>query len=183
MDVLTAILNRRSVRAYADRPIAAPVLARLQLALRAAPSACNLQPWHFVFITQPEQRRRVAEACCEQHWMAAAPLIVAGCGLPEGAYRHMGGFVNSAGIDVTIALDHLTLTAVAEGLGTCWIGAFDEQRVKQLLAVPANVRIVALLPVGYPAHDDLKDRRRVLLSLRALLAPNEAVELAPGSAG
>ncbi|MEW6250318.1 MAG: nitroreductase family protein [Planctomycetota bacterium] len=154
-DVFTAILNRRSVRSYAARPIPGPALARLLQAVRAAPSACNLQPWHFVLITAPDLRRRVAAACNDQHWLAGAPLIVAGCALPQQAYQHMGGLGNSAALDVAIALDHLTLAAVAEGLGTCWIGAFDEDRVRKLLEIPARMRIVALTPVGYPAQPDL----------------------------
>lgn len=155
MDVLTAILNRRSVRSYAPRPIEPDVLARMKLALRAAPSACNLQPWHFILITEADLRRRVAEACHGQTWMAAAPVIVAGCGHPHQSYQSMGGGGDSSIIDVAIALDHLTLAAVAAGLGTCWIGAFDERRVKELLGVPGNLRIVALTPLGYPAKPGL----------------------------
>jgi nitroreductase len=67
----------------------------------------------------------------------------------------MGGYGNSADIDVAIALDHLTLAAVAEGLGTCWVGAFDEQRIKRLLDVPAAAKVVALTPLGYPSAPDL----------------------------
>jgi nitroreductase len=155
MDVLTAILNRRSVRQYADRPIPPDVLTRLQQALRAAPSACNLQPWQFILVSGTELRRKVAKACHGQMWMADAPLIVAGCGLPGGAYKHMGGAGDSSAIDVTIAFDHLTLAAVAEGLGTCWIGAFEETAVKELLAVPADVKVVALTPLGYPLRGTL----------------------------
>ena len=67
----------------------------------------------------------------------------------------MGGVHNSVDIDVAIALDHLSLAAAAEGLGTCWIGAFDEQHVKTILALPNNVKVVALMPVGYPRTPDL----------------------------
>ncbi len=155
MDVHEAIVKRRSVRAYSDRPIEPAVLEKLKAALRLAPSACNFQPWHFVFVSDAELRRELARACHGQLWMAQAPLTVAACGLPQLAYKHMGGSGNSVDIDVTIALDHLTLAAVAEGLGTCWIGAFDEQAVKRLLAVPPQAKVVALTPVGYPASDDL----------------------------
>jgi len=87
--------------------------------------------------------------------MAGAPIIVVACGLPKQAYKAMGGYGNSADVDVTIALDHLTLAAVAEGLGTCWIGAFGEPQVKRLLGVPRAVKVVAMTPLGYPASADL----------------------------
>jgi nitroreductase len=124
-------------------------------ALRFAPSACNFQPWHFVLVTDAELRRQLAQASFDQLWMADAPVTVVGCALPRQAYKHMGGYGNSADVDVAIALDHLTLAAVAEGLGTCWIGAFDEKQVKRLLEIPESVKVVALMPLGYPATPDL----------------------------
>ncbi|MFH1109715.1 MAG: nitroreductase family protein [Planctomycetota bacterium] len=155
MNVLEAIRMRRSVRAYASKPIPPDVLDRLRQALRFAPSACNLQPWRFIFVFDPQIRQRLAQAAQEQLFIADAPLIVAGCGLPQQAYKAMGGSGNSADIDVTIALDHLTLAAVAEGLGTCWIGAFDESETKRVLCVPRQAKVVALMPVGYPATAEL----------------------------
>jgi nitroreductase len=164
MDVLTAIKTRRSVRSYSPRPIPADVLARMRQALRYAPSACNFQPWRFIFVTDPELRRKVAQAAHDQLFMAEAPVTVVGCGLPGSAYKGMGGHGNSTDVDVAIALDHLTLAAVAEGLGTCWIGAFDEGKVKRLLDVPKPAKVVAMTPLGYPASPDLifplEDSRR-----------------------
>ena len=155
MDIMEAIGNRRSVRAFADKPIPAEVMRRMRQALRYAPSACNIQPWHFILVEDATLRRDVAAAAKGQHWMAQAPVIVVACGFPDQAYKHMGGYGNSVDIDVAIAIDHLTLAAVAEGLGTCWIGAFSEDKVKQLLGVPASVKVVAMTPLGYPASPDL----------------------------
>ena len=156
MDVMQAIRMRRSVRAYADKPINAELMQYLKDALRLAPSACNLQPWKFVLITQADLRQKVATACMGQMWMAEAPLIVAACGMTSSGYKKMGGHnKNSVDIDVTIALDHLSLAAAAQGLGTCWIGAFDEGAVKALLKVPDDVTVVALMPVGWPAKEGL----------------------------
>ena len=164
MDVLEAISTRRSVREYSSRPIPADVMERMCQALRYAPSACNFQPWRFILVTDAELRRQVAQAANGQMWMADAPVTIVGCGLPEQAYKHMGGYGNSAEIDVSIALDHLTLAAVAEGLGTCWIGAFDEKQVKRLLEIPRQVKPVAMTPLGYPASANLNfpisDNRR-----------------------
>ena len=155
MHVLEAIKTRRSVRSYSSRPIPTEVMERMRCSLRYAPSACNYQPWRFVLVTDAELRRQVAEAASGQLWMADAPVTVVGCGFAEHAYKGMGGYGNSVEIDVAIALDHLSLAAVAEGLGTCWIGAFNEKEVKRLLDVPKDVKVVAMMPLGYPASADL----------------------------
>lgn len=155
MDVQEAIRTRRSVRAYSGQPLPDDVMARMRQALRAAPSACNIQPWHFVLVSDAKLRSQLGTAAHNQLWVADAPLIVVGCGWPEKAYQRMGGHGNSVDIDVAIALDHLMLAAVAEGLGTCWIGSFSEEEVKRLLHVPAAVKVVAMTPLGYPASADL----------------------------
>ncbi len=156
MDVMEAVRTRRSVRKYSPRPIPEDVLAEMREALRCAPSACNNQPWHFVLVVDPDRRRELVEtACGKWSWMLDAPLIVVACGLDGLAYQRMGGSGSSMDVDVAIALDHLTLAAVARGLGTCWIGAFDEVAAKKVLGVPETVKIVAMTPLGYPAAADL----------------------------
>ncbi|MDD4892095.1 MAG: nitroreductase family protein [Phycisphaerae bacterium] len=155
MDVLNAIMNRRSVRAYSPKPIPADVMERMRKVLRAAPSACNNQPWHFIFVTDAELKKQVAKAARDQMWIADAPAIVVACGYPDKAYKKMGGYGNSVDIDLAIALDELMLAAASEGLGTCWIGAFAESIVKPLLGLPAEVKIVAMAPLGYPKTADL----------------------------
>ena len=153
MNVHEAIKVRRSVREFSTRPIPATSVTRLRAAIRCAPSACNLQPWRFVLVSDPRLRDQVAKVANEQSFIAEAPLLVVACGFPDQAYLHMGGHSNSVDIDVAITLDHLTLAAVAEGLGTCWIGAFDEQKVKTLLRIPAEAKIVAMMPIGFPLSE------------------------------
>jgi len=155
MDVHEAIRTRRSIRAYSSQPIPENVMQRMRDALRFAPSACNFQPWHFIFVTQPKLRQKLGRIANDQLWIAQAPVIVVACGFPRQAYKTMGGYGNSVDIDVAIALDHLTLAAVAEGLGTCWIGAFDEADAKDLLQIPPDLKVVAMTPLGYPATPDL----------------------------
>jgi len=155
MDVMNAIKTRRSVRAYRQADIPEDIYQNLLDALRFAPSACNFQPWRFVLVRQPKLRSQLAQACRGQTWIAQAPLVVAACGDPQNAYQKMGGKHNSIDIDLAIALDHLSLAAVAHGLGTCWIGAFSEPEVKQVLNLPERTRVVALMPVGFPESDDL----------------------------
>ena len=155
MDVLEAIKTRRSVRSYSSRALPTDVLDRMRQALRYAPSAGNNQPWRFVLVSDEGLRHKIARAANDQLWMAEAPCIVVACGFPDQAYKKVGGHGNSVEIDVAIALDHLTLAAVAEGLGTCWIAAFSEEKVKRLLDVPAKVRVIAMTPLGYPASPTL----------------------------
>ena len=165
MDVMQAIMTRRSGRAYSTRPIPEEVMCRMRQALRFAPSACNFQPWKFILVVDEKLRRDAAEAANGQLWMADAPVTVVACGFPESAYKKMGGHGNSVDVDLAIAVDHLTLAAAADGLGTCWIGAFDERKVKKLLGIPAHVKVVAMTPLGYPQSEDLirpaaPDRRK-----------------------
>ena len=155
MNVFDAIKMRRSVRSYAAKPISADVMTRIRNMLRLAPSACNLQPWHFVLVTDAAVRQEIAQASHSQLWVAQAPLIVVGCGLVQQAYKKMGGCGNSVDVDVAIALDHLSLGSVAEGMGTCWIGAFDEIKVKALLNIPDQFKVVAMMLVGYPASAEM----------------------------
>jgi len=155
MDVMETIRTRRSVRAYRSDPIPGELLEQVTEALRLAPSACNNQPWRFILVCDADLRRRVAEAAHGQMFMAAAPVVVVGCGDPARAYPSMGGYWNSIEMDVAIALDHLALAAAAAGLGTCWIGAFDEAAVKGLLAIPPGIKVVAMMPLGYPAEAGL----------------------------
>lgn len=160
MDVLEAIRTRRSVRKYKNAPIPDEVLNRILEAVRLAPSAKNFQPWKFILIREPELKAKIAAACVNQTFMAEAPVIVAACGLPEKGYTRMGRYMNSWPVDVTIAFEHLVLQAQAEGLGTCWIGAFYEEEVKALLGVPAEVRVLGLTPLGYPdEHPSARPRR------------------------
>ena len=155
MNVLDAIRQRRSVRSFSTQPIPDKLMQRMREALQSAPSACNYQPWHFVLVEDDRLRRQLAEASQKQLWMADAPVTIVACGLPDRAYKKMGGSGNSVEIDVAIALDHLTLAAVADGLGTCWFGAFSESQVKELLGVPPDVRVIAMTPLGYPSSPDL----------------------------
>jgi len=154
METFTAIQMRRSVRAYDSRKIPPAIMQRLLDSLRIAPSGWNNQPWKFILVQDSSVKAELAQACKKQMWIAEAPLIVVGCGYPEKAYKTMGGYGNSVEIDLAIALDHLSIAAVGEGLGTCWIGGFDEKTVKKLLGVPSEVKVVALMPVGFPQKNE-----------------------------
>ncbi|UCG90896.1 MAG: nitroreductase family protein [candidate division WOR-3 bacterium] len=162
MEYYEVIKKRKSVRKYKSDRIPDDVLNRILDAGRLAPSAKNYQPWHFIVIREPEMKQKVAEACVNQHFIAEADVIICGCALEKIAWDRMGNYMASWPHDLSIALDHIILAAANEGLGTCWIGKFDEKMVKDLLQIPEEVRVVALTPVGYPAEVP-KERRRLEL--------------------
>lgn len=148
MDVYEAISVRKSVRAFQDRDVPEQVISRLLEAARLAPSASNRQEWRFVVVRNPETRKRLARAATRQAFVGEAPVVIACCAETDGHIMTCGQPCYP--IDVAIAIDHLMLCAPAEGLGTCWIGAFDEGQAKEILGIPPQIRVVALVPLGYP---------------------------------
>ncbi len=150
MKVLEVIKNRRSVRKYKKDPVPEEALLRVLEAARLAPSGKNFQPWKFIIVKDESLKEKLARASAGQFFMAEAPVIIVGCGFPEDSYARMGRYMKSWPVDVTIALDHLMLQAQEEGLGTCWIGSFEEEEVKEILNVPEGVKVLALTPLGYP---------------------------------
>jgi nitroreductase len=150
MDIYTAVRVRRSVRAYADKPIEDEKLARIMEAARLAPSASNRQEWRLVVVRDRGMRLKLAEAANNQAFVGQAGAVLVACAAKAEHVMSCGQPCYP--IDVAIILDHISLLAAAEGLGTCWIGAFNEAKVKQLLGIPPEVRVVELMPIGYPAE-------------------------------
>lgn len=150
MKVLDVIQKRRSVRKYKEDPIPEKALMRVLEAARLAPSGKNFQPWKFIIVKDKALKEKLAQASAGQFFMAEAPIIIVGCGFPDNCYARMGRYMKSWSVDVTIALEHLILQAQEEGLGTCWIGSFEEEEVKAILNIPENVKVLALTPLGYP---------------------------------
>ncbi len=155
MNTIEAILNRRSVRQYRSAPIAADHLSTMLECARQAPSAGNRQPFHLIVVTDPALRRMVSEACHNQVWMADAAAIVVGVGNPGVSERWFA-------VDTAIAMENLILAATELGYGTCWIGAFDEARLKGLLEIPEELRVVAAATIGQAADKpDARPRREL----------------------
>jgi nitroreductase len=162
MDIYEAVRERTSIRAYKPDPIEEDKLERILDAARLAPSGKNGQPWTFIVVKDEEIRRKLVPACKNQEFVGQAPVVVVACGNEERAYKKMGGYWNSMPLDIGIAIEHLMLAAVSEGLGTCWIGAFFEEQVREILGVPEGVKIVALTPIGYPAGEKTPRPRKSL---------------------
>jgi nitroreductase len=159
MDLMQAIRDRRSIRAFRDLPVEEEKLQGVLEAGRLAPSARNMQDWRFIVVKDAATRQKLAVAARDQKFVGQAPVVIAACGTSD--------LVMTCGqpaypIDVAIALDHMTLVAASLGLGTCWIGAFYEDKVKEILGVPPEIRVVALLPLGYPAEQPAPRPRKNL---------------------
>jgi len=150
MEFYDVVKTRRSIRSYKPNEIPKDVLDRIIDAARVAPSGSNRQPWKYVLMKKPELRKKIATLCGGQPWIADAPIVIVACGSEINYDR--GGYMGEMSflIDSTIGLTHLILAARAEGLGTCWIGLFDNESIKELLEIPPGWNVVAVTPLGYP---------------------------------
>ena len=148
MNVIDAIRNRRSVRAYEERPVEEEKLMMVLEAGRLAPSANNSQDWRYIIVTDEEKRRRLSVASNNQAFVAEAPVVIACCAETDGRIMRCGHLAYL--INVSISIDHMTLAAVELGLGTCWIGSFYPDQVREILDIPGEIEVVELLTLGYP---------------------------------
>ena len=141
MQVREAIANRLSIRRYAGTTVPRKDMESLLKALQLAPSANNAQNWEFVFVEDPKVKSRLVGACMNQKFVADCTYFIAAVADP-GQKWHM--------VDITIAMTNFTLQAVELGYGTCWIGAFYPSRVKEILGVPDNKKVVICMTFGVP---------------------------------
>jgi len=161
MDFDKVIKLRRSIRKYdITRKVPDKILNKILNTARLSPSACNIQPWHFIVVKDDKIKEKLKEAY-RQEWFWTAPVIIVGCVDPNIAWKRGDG-VNYGEVDLAIAMDHLILSATNEGLGTCWIGAFDEKKVKEILNIPSHIKVVAMTPLGYPAKNVPPTPRKAL---------------------
>ncbi len=161
MELYEAIRLRRSVRSYENRPVEKEKLERVLEAARLAPSARNMQEWRFVVACERATREALRDAANNQAFVAEAPVVIAGCAARSDHVMRCGQ--PSYAIDVAIATAHLVQAAAAEGLGTCWIGAFDEPDVRRILEIPPGIRVVELITLGYPADASPVSKSRLPL--------------------
>ena len=153
--VYEVIAKRRSIRRYDPRPVPKEHLLKILDAARLAPSARNKQPWRFVVVTDPERKKRLAEACMGQMFIADAGAVVVALSDPKASPKWHA-------MDTMIAVEHMVLVATELGLGTCWIGAFDPDEVREVVGAPKDLNVVAVLPIGYPAENPPPRPRRKL---------------------
>ena len=168
MDILEIIKKRRSIRKYKAKEIPQEIINELIEALIWAPSAGNLQSRKFYFVFKKEIKDRLTEASYGQDFISQAPLVIVGCVNEEKIAKYGERGKNLYGIcDVSASIQNLMLVATAKGLGTCWVGGFDENKVKEILNLPNHLRPIVILPVGYPDEDPNPPKR---------VSKNEAIE-------
>jgi len=167
MDFFDVLKNRRSVRGYTPEIIEEEKLKKILEAVNCAPSAGNLQAYEVVLIRDAKQRKRIAEACLGQDFIAEAAVILVFCANLEVSSSRYGsrGIGLYAIQDATIACTYAQLACTAQGLSSCWIGAFNEKKAAEAISAPKEVKIVAVLPVGYPAKAPVETTRREISEL------------------
>ena len=151
MDVFECIITRRSVRKYLDVPVEWDKIGTIMEAGKAAPSSGNIQNWKFIVVVDKEKRKAIAEACLQQNWMATAPvhiIVVAEAKKGEQFYGIRGERLYSVQ-NCAAATQNMLLMAHALGLGSCWVGAFVEEKLKTILSIPENVRPQSIITMGY----------------------------------
>lgn len=156
MGIIDIIKNRRSVREFKDQEIPENVSDVLIEALRWAPSAGNLQSRKFYFVFNENIRQRLAQSGLRADlvsFIARAPLVIVACAdhRISSRYGERGAQLYCIQ-DTAASIQNLLLAAYELGLGTCWVGAFKEETVKEILDLPDNLRPVVIVPVGYPAR-------------------------------
>jgi nitroreductase len=161
MSVFETIRDRRSIRTYKGERIPKDKLDKLLETARLAPSAANRQVWKFIVVEDEQIKNQLVTACNNQAFVGTASQVIAGIGDPAQKWHQ---------VDLAIALEHLVLEAVELGLGTCWIGAFNEDEVKKILKIPQDKKVVALLTVGVPAESPAARPRK---ALEEIVAYNE----------
>ncbi|MBN2015524.1 nitroreductase family protein [Candidatus Dojkabacteria bacterium] len=153
MDQLENIKSRRSVRDFKKGEIPEEIIEKLKQALIWAPSAGNLQSRKFYFVYNDKIKKELANAALGQMFVKEAPLVIAACADPEKSASKYGerGRNLYCICDTAISIQNLMLQAASEGLGTCWVGAFDEKRVAKILNLQKDLRPIAIVPIGYPS--------------------------------
>jgi nitroreductase len=159
VSVVDSILSRRSVRKYENKEIPQEVVDHILEAGRQAPSAINKQPIRFVVVKDGELTRNFSSALFNR-FIKDAPMVIVGCADIKSLLTGKWAI-----IDATIALQNMVIAAWSLGVGSCWIGAFDEDKIKQLLKIPQNWKIVALVTFGYPAEEPKPKKKKAIEEL------------------
>jgi nitroreductase len=167
MSLMDIIQKRYSCRSYMEKEIEQEKLDKIFEAARLAPSAKNFQDWRFIVVTCKEVKAKVAAQTNRAPLFEKAGAIIVACSNKDYVMR-CGQAVGP--IDVSIALEHISLQAAELGLATCWIGSFDAENVKKILKIPHDVTIIELMALGYPAEQGKQNTR---LTIEDILCYNK----------
>ena len=157
--------KRKSVRKYSSKEVSNDAVNRILSAAIKAPSAGNIQPWHFFVITDLNAKDQLCSAALNQGFVKEAPIVIVVCAKPqESAKKYKDRGINLFCIqDTAAAIQNMLLAAVSEGLGSCWVGAFDEDEAARIIDVDKETtRPVALITLGYPEKEPSKRPRHPL---------------------
>jgi nitroreductase len=146
MSLLDVIFSRRSIRRYEKRSVPEDVMNKILEAGRQAPSAGNAQPWHFIVVTDPKIKEKLSQGRWNT-FIRDSAFTVVGCGYVGDEYGRKWSTV-----DTSIALQNMVIAAWSLGVGSCWVGAFEEEEVKKILNIPDEWRVIAMVAFGYPAE-------------------------------
>jgi nitroreductase len=163
MDFLELARKRYSVRSYRADPVEEEKLERILEAARLAPTAVNIQPFQLLVIPTADREAELLQIY-NKKWFVQPPIVICACGIPGKNWVRKDG-KNYNDVDVAIVMDHLILAATDEGLGTCWIGAFNPGAAKEILNLPAGVEPIAFTPLGYSADRPPVKKRKPLSEL------------------
>ena len=167
MDILQAIRDRRSIRKYKDTPVARETIEQLLDAARLAPSWKNMQCWRFLVLTEPARREALLAAFPDDNpgkrAIATAPVVIVVCADPAESGIENG--IEYYIADTAIAFEHICLAALSLGLGSCWMGWYDESKIKTGLGIPENIRVVGVTPIGYPDQEPKPRPRKELAEI------------------
>ncbi len=163
MDFYDVIRKRRSFRSYdTERTVPEDAIARISEAVRLAPTACNNQPYKLLLIRNPALKQNAVNAT-PFAWLSEAPVLAVVLGNETAAWRRREGD-SAVAIDAAIVMEHFVLSAAAEGLGTCWICAFERAKMDRVLNVPEGWSAVAVSPLGYAKENSCRPFSRKELS-------------------
>lgn len=149
------VLERCSVRKYADKPIEKEKLEYILECARLAPSAVNFQPWKLTLITpqSPIECKEKIQKCYDREWFKTAPYYFIVSIVHDQSWHRKQDGKDHGDIDVAILTEHICLSAAEQGIGTCWVCNFDARLCEELFQLPVNEEAAVLIPMGYPASD------------------------------
>jgi nitroreductase len=172
MDFLELVKKRQSTRKYLDRSVQEELVKKCLEAARLAPSACNAQPWYFIVVDQIAIKsdflsKVFSGPYAMNNFVKNAPVFIVAVAKRTTYAASLAGLfrgINYSLIDIGIACEHLVLEATELGLGTCWLGWFNEKQVKKILKIPRQDKIAVIISLGYPETEETRDKMRKSLA-------------------
>jgi len=158
MDFTEVIKNRRSHRKFTEDIVDDEIIERVIEAARLAPTWSNMQGARYIVVKNKTQIKEIADAY-KQKWIEHVPMLIVVCIAPNKSGKNINGLEYFT-VDAAICMEHIVLAATNEGLGTCCIGLFNEEKIKEVLSIPEKVRVIALTPLGYSKYTPREQIRK-----------------------